>query len=247
MTDLERYEQRSTGPAGELVEWAQAAKAAHELAKGLTATTFAPDQFRNKPLEAMAAIVAGAEVGLSPMQALQSTYVIGGRPAYYARVMVALTQRQGHDVWTEKETPAGVTVCGQRSGSETVERVTVTMDDARRAGWTRNKQYDSNPTDMLWARAASRVCRRIAADALLGIPYSVEELQDAEAEPEPVRKVSRRRQPVPALDVPAIEADPETPVGRGAGSADPPAPPDNDDDGGVLVEWPEPATPPDAA
>lgn len=189
-SDVERWR----GPAGDLIEWADAARAAHDLAKGLTATEFVPEQFRGKPVEAMAAIIAGAEVGLSPMQALNSTYVIGGRPAYYARTMVALVQRQGHEVWTEKSTPASVTVCGSRAGSDKVERVTVTADAARRAGWTRNRQYESNPEAMLWARAASTVCRRIAADALLGIPYSAEELQDeaAAGESAVTRTVKRR-------------------------------------------------------
>ena len=212
------------GPATELVEWADAARAAHDLAKGLVVTEFAPAQFRGKPLEAMAAIIAGAEVGLSPMQALQSTYVIGGRPAYYARTMVALTQRQGHEVWTERDTPASVTVCGRRRGSEQVESVTVTLEQARKAGWTRNKAYDTNPSAMLWARAASTVCRRIAADALLGIPYSVEELQDEAAPPPETRKVSRARRPS-MPEPPAIEAAPEPEVVEAEPVVEPDEPP----------------------
>jgi hypothetical protein len=189
----------------------------------------------------MAAIVAGAEVGLSPMQALQSTFIIGGRPAYYARTMVALVQRQGHEVWTEAETPASVTVCGRRAGSDKAEKVTVTLEQARKAGWTRNKQYDTNPTSMLWARAASTVCRRIAADALLGIPYTAEELADeAEAGKGPAtRKVSRVKATIEAPEPPAIEppaqsvpdADPTT---SDVSGGDPAGQGTNDDDGVLL-------------
>ena len=208
MTDLERYH----GPASELVDWGDAARAAHDLAKALTQTAFAPDQFRGKPIEAMAAILAGAEVGLSPLQALNSTFVIGGKPAYYARTMVALVQSQGHEVWTKAETPTSVTVCGQRKGSERVESVTVTIEQARKAGWTRNKKYDTEPGAMLYARAASAVCRRIAADALLGIPHTVEELEAPDA-PEATRTVRRAKAAVPpAPDVPELPAVPDESV-----------------------------------
>lgn len=209
MTDLERYH----GPASDLVAWGQAARSAFELATGLCKTQFVPDTFRNKPEEAMAAIIAGAEVGLSPMQALQSTFVIGGRPAYYARTMVALTQSHGHEVWTKELTPTKAVVCGRRRDSENVETVTVTLEQARKAGWTRNKKYDTEPESMLYARAASAVCRRIAADALLGIPYSAEELADeAEAGKGPTtRKVSRAKAVVETPEPAAIEppAQPE--------------------------------------
>ena len=222
MTDLERYH----GPTSDLVAWGQAARSAYELAKGLTVTQFVPDTFRNKPEEAMAAIIAGAEVGLSPMQALQSTFVIGGRPAYYARTMVALTQSHGHEVWTKELTPTKAVVCGRRQGSDNVEAVTVTLDQARKAGWTRNKKYDTEPESMLYARAASAVCRRIAADALLGIPYSAEELADeAEAGKGPTtRKVSRSRvgEPTPvqvvdethAIEPPAQPEPTDDPAGQ---------------------------------
>jgi hypothetical protein len=150
------------------------------------------------------------------MQALQSTYIIGGRPAYYARTMVALTQRQGHEVWTEKETPDSVTVCGRRAGSDNTERVTVTIAQARQAGWTRNKQYDTNPMMMLWARAASTVCRRIAADALLGVPYTAEEMQDEQAAQgaHPAgRKVQRQPKSAAALTVVPQPPQLEPPAG----------------------------------
>jgi hypothetical protein len=203
MTDLERYH----GPASDLVQWGAAARSAYELATGLCKTQFVPENFRGKPQEAMAAIIAGAEVGLSPMQALQSTFVIGGRPAYYARTMVALTQSHGHEVWTKELTPTRAVVCGRRKDSDNTETVTVTLEQARKAGWTRNKKYDTEPEAMLYARAASAVCRRIAADALLGIPYSAEELADeAEASKgQTTRKVSRAKALVEAAEPAAIE------------------------------------------
>lgn len=162
---------------GRLVAWAEGLAAAHRIGSALCQTAFAPTHFRGKPDEAAAAILYGDEIGFTPTQALQNIFVISGKPAMYARAMVALVQSKGHDVWTEEATSAKVVVCGRRRSSQHVERVEWTVEKARRAGYTSNKKYEQTPEDMLYARAASTVCRRIAADALAGLAYSVEELE----------------------------------------------------------------------
>src|SRR6185312_11850529 len=96
--DLETYMSDPTG--GRLVAWAKAAAAANQLAKALTTTTFVPKDFAGNIGDATAAILLG-ELGLSPLAALRSIYVVHGSPALYARTMVALAQSQGHAVWTE--------------------------------------------------------------------------------------------------------------------------------------------------
>src|SRR3954468_3900343 len=93
-----------------LIAWADAASAAHRLAAPLVTTDFVPAHFRPKgnsdealkqaQASATAAVLFGAEAGLSPLQALQGIYVIGGKPAMYARTLLAVTLAQGHDVWT---------------------------------------------------------------------------------------------------------------------------------------------------
>lgn len=209
-----------------LVAWADAASAAHRLAAPLVQTDFVPAHFRPKgssdealrtaQASATAAVLFGAEAGLTPMQALQGIYVISGRPAMYARTMLAVTLAQGHDVWTEDLTDTRAVVCGRRRGSQATERVVWTMDRAKKAGYTKNAKYGSDPQSMLLARAQSDVCRRIAADALLGMAYSVEELElegemveDAPAVP---KRTARR---APLAPVPSDEptfADDEPPT-----------------------------------
>ena len=161
---------------GRLVAWAEGLAAASRIGTALCATSFVPAHFRGKPNEAAAAILYGDEIGFTPTQALQNLYVINGKPALYARAMVALVQSKGHSVWTVSKADDAVTVAGQRRGSEHV--VTETWDTARaqRAGYASNKKYQTDPQAMLYARAASDVCRQVAADALAGIGYSVEEM-----------------------------------------------------------------------
>lgn len=164
--------------AGMLVAWARAASAAHQLAVPLCETAFVPAHFQHKAGEATAAILYGAEAGLSPLQALQGVYVISGKPAMYARTLLAVTLSAGHDVWTEELTDSRAVVCGRRRGSQNIEKSIWTVDRAKKAGYTKNQKYTTDPQAMLLARAQSDVCRRIAPDALLGMPYSVEELED---------------------------------------------------------------------
>ena len=165
---------------GRLVAWAEGLAAAHRIGTALCATSFVPQHFRGKPDEAAAAILYGDEIGFTPTQALQNLYVIGGKPALYARAMVALVQASGHDVWTTAKTDELVTVAGRRRGTDRVIEETWTTARAQRAGYTSNKKYQTDPQAMLYARAASDVCRQIAADVLAGIGYSVEEMEVVE-------------------------------------------------------------------
>jgi len=150
---------------------------AHQLGQALAGTAFVPRHFQGKPDDVTAAIMYGAAIGLDPMSAVRSIYVVSGTPGLYARSMVAVAMSKGHKIWTEETTDEAVTVAGQRRGSEVVERVTWTIERARKAGYTSNAKYSSDPQAMLWARAAGDVARRIAPDALAGLDYSVEELQ----------------------------------------------------------------------
>ncbi|NDD05897.1 MAG: hypothetical protein EB078_13415, partial [Proteobacteria bacterium] len=65
---------------------------AFRFAKVVAATEFAPKDFRGKPEACLLAIQAGAEVGLSPMQSLQSIAVINGRPSIWGDAAMALVQ-----------------------------------------------------------------------------------------------------------------------------------------------------------
>jgi hypothetical protein len=143
-----------------------------------------------------AAVLTGMTLGLDPLVALSQVFVVKGRPGLYAKIKVALAQRAGHDIWDEELTPERVTVCGRRKGwpQDRIVRITITIEDAERAQWTRNDTYAKTPTDMLWSRAVGRVLDRVAADTLNGIP-SIETLDD---EPEPLGQVTAEVVDVPA-------------------------------------------------
>lgn len=171
-----------SGTIATLAHWAAEARAAHTLATSLVATTFVPSHFRGKPAEATAAILTGHELGLSPMASLRSIFVISGTPGMYARTLAAVAMSHGHEIWVEEQSDDRVVVSGRRKGSE--HTITTTWDRARvvKAKLTSNAKYTETPQQMMTARGLAEIARLVAPDALLGIPYSVEELRDMPAD-----------------------------------------------------------------
>ena len=159
-----------------LVEHANNMDAAHRLAQALCKTSMVPKQYIGKPDDGAAAILYGAELGLNPIQSLQQVMVINGKPGLEARTMVALLKARGYRFTTVESSDTTVTVQADSPRGES-EQSTWTLERAKKAGYVTNKLYQSNPQAMLYAKAAAEVCRRIAPDALLGMPYSVEEMR----------------------------------------------------------------------
>ena len=204
----EQHEPAVAQAAMGLVEWAQEADAAYRLAQKLVGTSFVPVAFKGKPDEAAAAMLAGAEVGLSPMASLSAFDVIQGRAAPRAITLRAIAQSHGCEIVVTEATPTRVTIEGRRRGDERWTPVTWTLDRARDLGLLTKDQWKKQPQTMLIARATSELARLIAADAILGIGYSIEELQDDI--PEPTAKVSRstsrvQRQPKPQPPEPEFD------------------------------------------
>lgn len=194
------------GQAARLVAWADAARAAHVLAQSLVRTNVCPPAFRNKPEEATAVILLGAELGLTPISSLRAMYEVKGQIGMTALAQVALVRRAGHRVWTESQSDDAVVVAGaRRETPNDVERAEWTIERAHRAGLVRRgssgspSQYETQPRAMLWARAATDIARRIGSDVLLGLADVDVDEPNVENGPEPVRRsISRAaRQPEP--------------------------------------------------
>lgn len=188
---IEQYSPAAVAPIGErngydlIRSTALAMADANAIAKAVANTDMVPKHFRGKPDDLTAAILYGATLGFDPMQSARQVYVIHGQAALYARAMAALVMSAGHDVWTASSTPEAVTVHGRRRGSEHVEISTWTAERAKRAEYTSNAKYRTNPEEMLYAKAVSEVCRKVAPDVLNGV-YSVEEMRMERVESERV-------------------------------------------------------------
>src|SRR5690606_26810589 len=102
-------------------------------------------------------------------------------------------------------------VKAQRKGSDKVATSTWTIERAREMNLLGKDNWKKQPTAMLLARATSEAARLVAADVLLGVPYSIEEIQDLEVErpaDAPVKRPASTRavrKPLPAKDEPPLE------------------------------------------
>lgn len=175
-----------TEPNG-LQQWADQARIAHSLATSLTQAASCPQAYRGKPVEATYAILAGAELGLSPIKSLGAFDNIQGTVAPKAVTLRAIAQGYGHDIWLVSASPTEVVMRGQRKGSPHVQESVWTIERANQLGVTGKDNWKKQPQAMLTARATSEIARLVASDVLLGVPYSAEERYDTD----PARPVVR--------------------------------------------------------
>jgi hypothetical protein len=167
---------------------------AYRFSQMVAKSEFAPKDFKGKPESCMLAIQHGSEVGLSPMQSLQSIAVINGRPTIWGDAALALVQAspvcEYVREYTEGDGDALVAVCeAKRRGYPAPTVVRFSVADAKKASlWGKSGPWQQYPTRMLTLRARGFALRNAFADALRGL-ITAEEAQDyptTPATPEPV-------------------------------------------------------------
>ena len=146
-------------------------------------TEFAPKDFRGKPEACLLAIQHGSEIGLSPMQSLQSIAVVNGRPTIYGDAALAVCLAALVCEWvTESVDGEGdrmvATCSAQRRGYPAPIVSTFSVADAKAAGlWGKQGPWSQYPKRMLAMRARGFALRNAFADVLRGL-VTAEEAQD---------------------------------------------------------------------
>ena len=164
---------------------------AFRFAKMVAASEFAPKDFKGKPESCLLAIQHGSEVGLSPMQSLQSIAVINGRPTIWGDAALALVQAcsvcEYVREYLEGEGDSLTAVCeAKRQGYPAPTTVRFSVADAKKASlWGKTGPWTQYPSRMLQLRARGFALRNAFADALRGL-VTAEEAQDYPTQPEPV-------------------------------------------------------------
>jgi hypothetical protein len=164
---------------------------AFRFSKMVAASEFAPKDFKGKPESCLLAIQHGSEVGLSPMQSLQSIAVINGRPTIWGDAALALVQAcsvcEYVREYLEGDGDNLTAVCeAKRQGYPAPTTVRFSVADAKKAGlWGKTGPWTQYPSRMLQLRARGFALRNAFADALRGL-VTAEEAQDYPTQPEPV-------------------------------------------------------------
>lgn len=205
-----------------LVIWAEEARVVANIAVSIAKTPFA-GQLRGKPEEVTAVILAGNELGLQPMAALKAFDIIQGTPALRAHAMRGLVQSKGHRIQLVESSDKHCVMRGRRADDEDWQEVTWTIPRAALMGLVNKNEWKKQPQTMLVARATGELCRLIASDVLHAVPYTSEELRDADhttydvrpaAAPLSIAALTAPAVPQTAAEAPQEQRVPEYSVGR---------------------------------
>lgn len=126
--------------------------------------------------EIVAALLAGAELGIPPMASLRNIHLIQGRVGLDASLQLGLLLRAGiRSQWLES-TAERASLKLTRAGFEPHTQ-TYVIADAKAAGLTGKDNWKAHPAAMLRARCVSAAVKAYAADVVSGV-YTPEELED---------------------------------------------------------------------
>ena len=158
---------------------------AKELAATLAGARTIPEALQKSPADVLAIVMAGAELGLAPMQSVRGLVLIKGKPTLSADAMGALVKSR-RDVCTflmlRHSDGQRATYETQRVGDPSSTTMSFTLDEAKAAGLAGGDNWRKFPAAMLRARALSAICRAVYPDLLLGV-YDPDELAAPPIEP----------------------------------------------------------------
>jgi hypothetical protein len=150
---------------------------AEKLAITLAKSSLLPDALRGKPSDVLVTIIAGHELGLSPMQAVRSMHIIKGKPVLSADLMVALVKRQPQCIYfklVESTNEKATYECERKGEGKTT--LSFTIQDAQRARLS-GDNWVKYPAAMLRARCSAALARAVFPDLTLGV-YDPDEARE---------------------------------------------------------------------
>lgn len=166
---------------------------------------FVPKDFKGKPGNIMIAVQWGAELGLPPLQALNSVAVINGRPGIWGDGLIGLCRQSPlcQDIIEKIEGEGDnrtATCTAIRRGASPVT-ASFSIADAKRAGLINKELYKQYPDRMIQNRARGFALRDAFPDVLRGMRAG-EELHDMPP-PEPYPGVTLDARPEPIIQPPS--------------------------------------------
>ena len=178
------------------------------LAEQFSKSKLIPADLQGKSADVFVTLLAGHELGLSPMAALRGIHVVKGKPVLSSDTMAAIVLASGAAEYIRcvESTPTVATYATKRKGVPGEEDVrTWTMEDARRAkldgdNWTKY------PRAMLKARCKAELLRDVYPDVLAGC-YVDGEIDDPSQIQRPA-KIAPVAAPADVIDAEVVERTP---------------------------------------
>ena len=170
---------------------------------------FIPSHFQNSA-QVAAVILAGRELGVGPMAALRSFYLVNGKLGMDASFVSGRMLAHGIALEWLRDDDECASVRLSRAGMPPYIS-TFTRQDAERAGLWGSATWRKYPRAMLRARAITAGARAYAADCFAGSVYTPDELRSGsgndDRDEQPAQRVQQPAERVEAAAPPAaIEA-----------------------------------------
>lgn len=148
----------------------------------LSKSSIVPKDFAGNPGNILVAIQWGMELGLQPMQAMQSIAVINGRPALWGDAVIALVRSSPVCEYIYETDDGHTATCRVKRRGEDEQVRTFSMEDAQKAGLAgKQGPWSQYPKRMRQMRARAFALRDVFPDVLRGMPIA-EEVQDTPTE-----------------------------------------------------------------
>lgn len=177
---------------------------AMRFADMLSKSALVPKDYQGNPANCVIAMQWGMEIGLQPLQAMQSIAVINGRPAIWGDAMIALVKGSGLLERIQEDVgDASATCTVKRRGEAEVSR-SFSMEDAKKAGLAgKQGPWTQYPKRMMQMRARAWALRDVFPDVLRGV-FVAEEAQDMSREKDITAEAEQV--PGPATRTEAVKA-----------------------------------------
>lgn len=151
---------------------------AMRFADMLSKSALVPKDYQGNPANCVIAMQWGMEIGLQPLQAMQSIAVINGRPAIWGDAMIALVKGSGLLERIVEDVGDTVATCTVKRRGEVEVSRTFSMEDAKKAGLAgKQGPWSQYPKRMMQMRARAWALRDVFPDVLRGV-FVAEEAQD---------------------------------------------------------------------
>ena len=155
------------------------------VATAFSKSQLVPTHFQNKPEDCMVALMMANQLNIDPYSALQNLQMIKGKVAFSSAFAIALANDRGSFAapitWDVEGKGESLVVTAKAKLKKTGEivKVSVSMETAKKEGWTRNTKYQTMPEQMLRYRSATWLIRLHCPEVLLGMQAS-DEITDVE-------------------------------------------------------------------
>ena len=163
----------------------EAFESAQRMASSLAQSDIVPMSFRGQKglANCIVALEIANRMNMSTIQVMQNLNVIHGRPSWSSQFIIGLIQGCGRFEGFTYDESSEACQCFAvlKTTGEQVSGPKITLDMARKEGWTKNSKWQTMPQTMLRYRAASAFGRFHIPDLILGI-QSVEENEVIDAE-----------------------------------------------------------------